>query len=115
MSITKSMEKVANLQIVTGLTQREIAKKLDINESTISRWQKNPEYINHKLELEKKYLSFLASKAIRTLNDLLDDDNGNVRLGAAKDILDRTGFKLSEKQEISIKPIIISGSDELED
>ena len=114
MSITKNMRKVVNLQITTGLSQREIAKKLDLNESTISRWQKDQEYINYKSEQEKKFLNSLASKALRTLNDLLDDENGNVRLGAAKDILDRAGFKPTDKVDLTAESRVVI-VDDLED
>lgn len=109
------MKSVAYMQVTTKLTQREIASELDLNESTISRWQKNEDFILYKSEIEKKYLHSLSSKAIKTLNELLDDRNGNVRLGAVKDILDRTGYKPSEKREIEIKPIIIGGAQDLED
>ena len=86
-----------------GLTQREIAKKLKVSEQTICNWKNRDE--NFKDELNKQiWNSFesLVPKAIHTLNMLLSSKNDGVKLGAARDILDRCGFKPIENQNINL-------------
>lgn len=115
MGITKKMKNTIDLMVTSNLNQREIAKKLDINEATISRWKNNEDFKNELGKAQKNYLMSLTAPAIRTLKNLLYADSEAVRFNAAKDILDRTGYKPTEKQQLEITPIIISGSDDLED
>lgn len=113
MKVSENMRKAASMQVMTNLTQREIAKKLNLTEQTLSNWQKKEEYIDLKADFQREYLGSLSSKAIRTLNDLLTDDNSNVRLGAAKDILDRTGYKPTDKTQIEMSGSLSNPYDEL--
>lgn len=111
-----NMKKVAKLMVETTLTQREIAEELDINECTISRYKKTEEFKKIKKEIEEEFLYSLSAKAIRTMDFLMDARSEFVRLGAAKEILDRTGYKPTEKVDTNINiPTIISGGEKLED
>lgn len=86
----------------TNLTQREIAKELDVSEETVSRWKKRKDFIEKKLEEERLFLGDLSSKSIQTMEKLLNARSELVRFNAAKDILDRTGHKPVEKQQVEI-------------
>ena len=105
--LSKKAKKAAALMVTTNLTQREIAEKLDLNESTVSRWKNDDEFKTYKQEVERDYLASLSAPAIRTLGDLLTARSGFVRFQAAKDILDRTGYKPIDKQEIDLASQVV--------
>lgn len=92
------------LMVTTEKHQKEIAKEIGINETTISRWKRRKDFNQTKKDCEREYLSSLSPKALRTLEELLGSKNDYVRLAAAKDILDRTGYKPTESIEM-IRPI----------
>lgn len=92
------------LMVTTEKKQKEIAKEIGVNEATISRWKKQEDFNKAKKDYERGYLSSLSAKALRTLAELLDSNTDYVRLAAAKDILDRTGYKPTESIEM-IRPV----------
>ena len=97
-------KKCIELLVEGRLKQREIAEAINVSEKTISLWKKDTEFtesLNLALNLSVRSL---APRAIKTMNELLDSNSENVRFMAAKDILDRTGFKPQDRIEIS-KPI----------
>lgn len=90
--VASKMDKAIELMVYTNLSQREIAKKLDVREETVSRWKNQEKFQSRKNELQKEYLKDLVAPAIRGLNDLLDANSEFVKLEAAKTILDRAGY-----------------------
>lgn len=92
------------LMVTTEKKQKEIAKEIGVNETTISRWKKQEDFNKAKKDYEREYLSSLSAKALRTLAELLDSNTDYVRLAAAKDVLDRTGYKPTESIEM-IRPV----------
>lgn len=88
--------------VSTDLTQKQIAEELNVSVQTIINWKKKDEFIEFKDDYQRKYLNNLAAKAIRTMDKLLTSDSDQVRYNAAKDILDRTGYKPTEKQNINM-------------
>lgn len=92
------------LMVTTEKKQKEIAKEIGVNETTISRWKKQEDFNKAKKDYEREYLSSLSAKALRTLAELLDSNTDYVRLAAAKDVLDRTGYKPTESIEV-IRPV----------
>lgn len=100
--MTKRQLKCINLMVTTNLTQKEIAVKIGTDETTVSRWKKKPEFIEALEKYQAKFLNSMTSEAMRTLKSLLMAENENVRLSAAKDILDRNGYKPADKQEIKL-------------
>ncbi|WP_101773744.1 helix-turn-helix domain-containing protein [Peptostreptococcus faecalis] len=101
--MSEKMKKCIFLMVRTGLTQKDIAKELDIAEETISRWKSKDEFKELKLEEEWKYLGELTSPSIRTMEQLLEADSEHVRYSVASNILDRTGYKPTEKRDISVE------------
>ena len=93
------------------IPQRDIAKKLGISESTISRWKRTPEF---KKETEVgdvglwEKLRSAAPKSVDAIIDLsINAKNESVRFAAAKDILDRLGFKPDESIKVNMEPVVI--------
>ena len=94
-------KKCIEMLICGQYTQAQIAKELKISEQTICNWKKNEEFAAELTEDMRICIQTLAPKAIRTMEKLLNSDSDNVRFSAAKDILDRTGFKPQDKLEVS--------------
>lgn len=101
------------LMVTTEKKQKEIAKEIGVNEATISRWKKQEDFNKAKKDYERGYLSSLSAKALRTLAELLDSNTDYVRLAAAKDILDRTGYKPTDKTQIEMSGSLSNPYDEL--
>ena len=89
--------------------QKEIAAVLNITEKTISEWKKKEEFTAAYGEALKAVLRYASGKALRKQIKLIDSESDNVAHLAAKDILDRGGYKAEEKLEIaaSVAPQII--------
>lgn len=83
------------------LTQDAIAKKIHVASSTVSTWKTKQKFNQARDEYNRYMLDELTSPAVLTLKDLLESESDTVRLGAAKDILDRTGYVVTQKQEIT--------------
>ncbi|WP_130818993.1 phBC6A51 family helix-turn-helix protein [Anaerococcus vaginimassiliensis] len=128
--MASKQDKAINLMVFTNLSQREIAKKLDVREETVSRWKKQESFQSKKEELQREFLKDLVAPAMRGLKDLIDADSEFVKLEAIKTILDRAGYDSvdnelknleKEKQETQIKKTkteieIMKGiSEEIED
>lgn len=99
--LTEKMKKCIILMIRINKTQREIAKELDVAEETISRWKKKETFKTRYKEEEKGYIQELSSPAIRTMSKLLNAKSEYVRFSVASNILDRTGYKPTDKVDIS--------------
>lgn len=92
--------------------QKEIAAALNISEKTISEWKKNEEFIAAYDEALKAVLRYASGKALRKQIKLIDSRSDNVAHLAAKDILDRGGYKAAEEiklEDDSKLNITISG------
>lgn len=74
-------------------TQKEIAEILHVTEATICNWKKNDEFMTEYTASLKGSMKNVAAKAFQTEIALLRARSEMVRLMAAKDILDRAGFK----------------------
>lgn len=89
------------LMVQGDLKRYEIAKKLKVDEDTITNWKKNPEFA---AELDKQMrLRFgdYTGMALNTIIDLMQNaESGSVRLQASKDLLDRAGFKPEDKVQV---------------
>lgn len=105
--MSSKRKKAVNMLVRTILTQREIANKLDMREETLSRW-KNEETFQEMLKKEESsFLRELTAPALRTIKSLLNANSEYVQLQAAQDILDRTGYKPSDKLDITSENVVI--------
>lgn len=103
--MSNNYEKGITLMVRTTMTQREIAKELDVTEETVSRWKKRVDFEKLKMEEERNFLGDLSGKSIQTMEKLLNARSELVRFNAAKDILDRTGHKPIDKQQLEVTEV----------
>ncbi len=97
-------------------TTEQIAKEVGVSRQTLSRW------MNHDEEFIEKYKEFVnaairtsVAAAQHTMVSLLHADDEKVRLGAAKDILDRAGFETVTDINVTGNiPVVIAGVDSIE-
>lgn len=94
-------------------TQAQIARELKISEQTICNWKKDEEFSSELSKQLRVCVQTLAPKAVKTMEDLLESESDNVRFSAAKDILDRTGFKPSDN--INVNGTIVAEQSKLDD
>ena len=94
--------------LADGISQKQISKTLGVSEQTICKWKKSPEFIDeYKLALWGK-IGNAVPGAISTLIFLSTKaKNEATRLSAAKDLLDRLGFKPDENIKVNMEPVVI--------
>lgn len=86
-------KKCIELMVLGTKTQAEIARELKVTEQTICNWKKDGKFV---AELEKAnhiVINSLVPRAINKTAALLNAESEQVQLAAAKDILDRAGYK----------------------
>lgn len=93
--------KAIELILYSNLSNQEMAKEIGVDECTLSRWKNEPLFQEemHR-QMEKKFNRMAIAAQARTY-ELLNAESESVALSAAKDILDRAGFKPTDKTEIS--------------
>lgn len=99
--LSKKQLKCLELMVLGTHTQKQIAQEVKVSEQTICSWKKNDEFMDEYNRLVRGCIQSLASRALRTLIELLDASSESVRYNVAKDILDRAGFKPEEKVTIN--------------
>ena len=89
------------MMIFGDKTDKEIAQAINVTPKTICEWKKQKEFQEEYSSMVKTCLHYAASKAARTQINLLDSKSTVARHMAAKDILDRAGFKAEDKLNIN--------------
>jgi len=107
-----------------GLTFDEVCNRTNLAPSTVRSIKADPLFkaYNDKLvaagEEEvldvRRHLAEMAPKAAEKLSQLLNDKSSQISLNAAKDILDRAGFKPVEKR-VNVNADAIFESNDLEE
>lgn len=98
--------KAINMMVEGQLTQKQIAEELKVTEQTIVAWKKKQEFKEELINAERNLLKGLTVKAVKTMEQLLTAKSELVRFNAASDILDRTGHKPTEKQEVAHEGLV---------
>lgn len=98
--MNEKQQKCINLMITTNKTQKQIAQEIQVNENTITNWKKDKEFREVIEQNIKENFSLLALDAQKELGKLLKSKNEYIRIQVVKDILDRAGYKPTEKREI---------------
>ncbi|HIW85842.1 MAG TPA: helix-turn-helix domain-containing protein [Candidatus Eubacterium faecipullorum] len=89
------------LMLSGEFTQKQIAEKIGVTEQTITNWKKKEEFCKEYNSALKRKINLHAAAAFKAEADLLKRaDSDAVKLNAAKDILDRAGFK--PRDEVSL-------------
>lgn len=102
--ISKEQQTCITLMVSTNKTQKQIAKELKITEQTICNWKKQKEFSEMLQEEIKNNFGSLAVEAQKELKKLLKSKNAVVKMQAVKDVLDRAGFKPTERIKNEIEP-----------
>ncbi len=105
--LNPKQRKCIELFVLGDRTQKEIAKELNVTENTISNWKKNAEFDAAYTESLKSSMKGIAAKAFNTEVKLLTARSEMVRLMAAKDLLDRAGFKAEDNIHLNVEPVVL--------
>lgn len=97
-------EKCINLMVTTNKTQKQIAKEIEVSEKTICEWKKQREFKDAIDKNIKENFGSLALDAQKELKKLLKSKNEYIKIQAVKDILDRAGFKPTERIKNEVEP-----------
>lgn len=114
--LTAKQKKCLELLVNGEMSQKEIAEQIKVSEQTICNWKKNSEFVAEYEDLMRVCIQSFAAKAFQTHKKLLSAKSEMVRYMTAKDILDRAGFKPTEKVDVKgAIPVVIAGGEDLED
>lgn len=106
--LSEKQQKCIFLMISTNKTQKQIAKEIQISENSICEWKKDKEFKDEIQRQMKENFGSLAMEAQRELKNLLKSRNENVKMQAIKDVLDRAGYKPTEKLDVAgAIPVVI--------
>ena len=107
--ITKKQQTAIELLFEGNLTQNEISQQIKIHPVTLSKWKKDPDFIDAMRKFTDNTISRSTPKAMNTMLKLLDARSELVRFNAAKDLLDRAGFMPTVKHDVnaSVEPVKI--------
>ncbi|HDE4743277.1 TPA: helix-turn-helix domain-containing protein [Staphylococcus aureus] len=103
--MSDKMKNAIKLMVTTGMSQKEIANKIGVEESTISRWKKREDFKVEREKQESEFFRDLKSPALQTLNELLKAKSEFVRYSTAVYIVDKTNINYKEKEQLSNKKI----------
>ena len=93
-------------------TRGEIASILDVTSATVGKWLRDPDIKKYMEEFQKQEANIIRCRmqassvaALDKMVDLLDSPIDGVALQAAKDLMDRAGFKPKQeiKKEVTVK------------
>lgn len=106
MRLEEAQNKVIS-HMVAGHSQAAAAAAAGVHPTTVTRWKRDEEFraaierqteqANKDSQVNRIKLRALGSKAIDILAGLMDSDNEKIRLSAATEVLDRTGFVKSKE------------------
>lgn len=102
--MTDKQEKCIKLMVTTSKTQKQIAKEIEVSEKTICEWKKQKEFKDEIDKNIKENFSSLAIDAQKELKKLLKSNNEYIKMQAVKDILDRAGYKPTERIKNEVEP-----------
>lgn len=102
LKLTKKQQDYIRIKHETGGTDISIAKEIDVNNATISRWKQTTEFMDGLKGFTAHHLDSTAPLAMKRMAELLYAKSELVSFQAAKDILDRTGYVPVDKKEIEL-------------
>lgn len=105
--LSSKQQKCVGLMALGDRTQKQIAETIHVTEATICNWKKNAEFMTAYTAALKNSMREVAARAFKTELSLLSARSEKVRLMAAKDILDRAGFKPDDNINLACDPVVI--------
>lgn len=94
--LNKKQKKCIELLVSGDMSQNEIAKTIGVIPGTISDWKNKDEFREEYERANKIVINSIVPKAVQTVKSLLNANSEQVRLAAAKDVLDRAGYKAQD-------------------
>lgn len=107
LKLSEKQQEYIRLKNETKKTDKQIAKEISIDTTTISRWKRKEDFRVGLRGYQAEYLANTVPKAIQTMINLLGAKSELVRFQASKDILDRTGYNPVDKQEVESSATVI--------
>lgn len=98
--LTAKQQKCIEMLISGNYKKQEIADDLKVTVQTLCNWEKNTEFIEEYEKANRDAFRKLVPKARQKIADLLNAKNEQVQLAAARDILDRAGYKAESKVQV---------------
>lgn len=102
LTLPKKQQEYIKIKAETGKKDKDIAKEISTNATTLTRWKKRADFQAGMRGFQANYLEKAVPKAMSTMIDLLDARSELVKFQASKDIMDRTGYYVVEKTEQEI-------------
>lgn len=81
----------------------EVAQRVEISQKTLFNWRSEEEFsqeLKRRIDLR---ISSSVPRAVRRIEKIIGSQNEEVALKACKDILDRSGYKASDRVELDGK------------
>ena len=91
--LTEPQAELVHLILHNGCNPSEAAKTLGRNKAWTYNTLKKQHVIEYRQQLAMMTLGWDATQAMATMRELLDSKSQYVRLEAAKDLMDRAGFR----------------------
>lgn len=89
--------KAIELLLCGNISLAGIAEEVGVSVSTVSKWKNSEEFANEYSARLKEVMNDAAVKAFKTVTDIMSNsDSDSSRLSAAKDLLDRAGYKAKD-------------------
>lgn len=115
--LSEQQMKCIELMMTTNKKQKDIASMIGVNQETVSRWVHNDkDFISEYTMAVRQRLNAASAKAYQTMVKLLESKNPSIQYAAARDILDRAGYKPTDKLQVDGESrVIIVGGDKVAD
>lgn len=103
MALNNRQLKAVELLVYTDKTQQVIAAEIGVKPPTLSVWLNNEEFQAALQKEMHRSFGYLATKAKRKMEQLLNSNQDSVAFAAAKEILNKAGYQEAQKIEQEFK------------
>lgn len=110
MALNSRQLKAVELLVYTDKAKQDIAIEVGVKPATLSVWLNNEEFQAALQKEMQRSFGYLATKAKRRLEQLLNSNQDSVAFAAAKEILNKAGYQETHKveQDMTMKTQIIN-------
>ena len=103
MALNGRQLKAVELFVYTDMKEQEVAKEIGITNATLTAWLNKEEFQAAVQSEMHRSFAYLATKAKRKMERLLDSNQDSVAFAAAKEILNKAGYQETQKVEQEFK------------
>lgn len=110
MALNNRQLKAVELLVYSDMTQQDIATQVGVKPPTLSVWLNQDEFQAALQKEMHRSFGYLATKAKRKMEKLLNSNQDSVAFAAAKEILNKAGYAESQKieQDMNVKTQVIN-------